>query len=165
MLHLSPTHHEISQHDSPHEYEGKIEPRKCPEFKFKPRHVNDSSHIKPRHWPLSFSDVYNRNGQSGKIRSSSFPSSFAKQHMPKMSKSKITLIISEVWCLDMFYRLWAFFRVFWLNFFGETKKYMERQEDEAKLLIWRWSWWIPHQDDQNRHMDHTIWSPVVSYGF
>jgi hypothetical protein len=31
------------------------EPRKCPRFKFKPRRVNDSSHIKPRYWPLRFS--------------------------------------------------------------------------------------------------------------
>jgi hypothetical protein len=57
MLHLSPTHHEKSKHDSPHEHEGRIEPRKCHGFKFKPRHVNDSAHIKPRHWPLDFSNM------------------------------------------------------------------------------------------------------------
>jgi hypothetical protein len=28
---------------------------KCPRFKFKPQHVNDSSYIKPRYWPLGFS--------------------------------------------------------------------------------------------------------------
>jgi hypothetical protein len=31
------------------------EPRKCPEFKFQHRRVNDSSHIKSRYWPLDFS--------------------------------------------------------------------------------------------------------------
>jgi hypothetical protein len=55
MLHLPLTHHETSKRDSPNEHEGRIEPQKCPGFEFKPRHVNDSSHIKPRHWPLGFS--------------------------------------------------------------------------------------------------------------
>jgi hypothetical protein len=31
------------------------EPRKCPTFEFKRQRVNDSSHIKPRYWPLGFS--------------------------------------------------------------------------------------------------------------
>jgi hypothetical protein len=32
-----------------------VKPPKCPRFEFKPWHVNDSSHIKPRCWPLGFS--------------------------------------------------------------------------------------------------------------
>jgi hypothetical protein len=55
MPHLPPAHHETSNRDSPNEHEGRIEPQKYPEFKFKPRHVNDSSHVKPRHRPLGFS--------------------------------------------------------------------------------------------------------------
>jgi hypothetical protein len=42
ISHLSPTHHETSKCDSPHEQIG-VEPLKYPEFKFKQRHVNDSS--------------------------------------------------------------------------------------------------------------------------
>jgi hypothetical protein len=57
MLHLSPTHHETSKHISPHEIDSRVEPPKFPEFKFKPRQVNYSSQIKPRYWPLGFSQV------------------------------------------------------------------------------------------------------------
>jgi hypothetical protein len=42
MLHLSPTHHETSKHDSPHEQIG-VEPPKFPGFKFKLSQVNYSS--------------------------------------------------------------------------------------------------------------------------
>jgi hypothetical protein len=36
----------------------KIKLPKCPEFEFNPWHVNDSSHIKPRYWPLGFSHCF-----------------------------------------------------------------------------------------------------------
>jgi hypothetical protein len=47
MPHLSPAHHETSKHDSPHEQDNGVEPPKLPEFKFKLRHINYSSQIKP----------------------------------------------------------------------------------------------------------------------
>jgi hypothetical protein len=43
ILHLSPAHHETSKHDSPHDTKIKVKQLKYPEFKFKPRQVNDSS--------------------------------------------------------------------------------------------------------------------------
>jgi hypothetical protein len=42
MSHLSPTHHETSKHDSPHEHIG-VKQLKYLGFEFKPRQVNDSS--------------------------------------------------------------------------------------------------------------------------
>jgi hypothetical protein len=56
MLHLSPTHHETSKHVSPHETYSRVEPPKFAGFKFKLRQVNYSSQIKPRYWPLGFSE-------------------------------------------------------------------------------------------------------------
>jgi hypothetical protein len=45
MPHVSPAHHEISKHDSPHDIKIKeVEPPKYHGFKFKLRHVNDSSY-------------------------------------------------------------------------------------------------------------------------
>jgi hypothetical protein len=65
MSHLSPTQHETSYRDSSHETKilttrflsigWIVLDLNCPEFKFKPQHVNDSTHIKPRYWPLDFS--------------------------------------------------------------------------------------------------------------
>jgi hypothetical protein len=43
MPHLSPAHHEISKHGSPNETRIKVKLTKCPEFKFKPHQVKDSS--------------------------------------------------------------------------------------------------------------------------
>jgi hypothetical protein len=56
MPHLSPAHHEISKHDSPYETKIKVKLAKPPGFRFKPRHVNESSQIELRYWPLGFSD-------------------------------------------------------------------------------------------------------------
>jgi hypothetical protein len=39
MSHLSPAHHKISKHDSPHKID-RVEPSKLPRFEFKPRQVN-----------------------------------------------------------------------------------------------------------------------------
>jgi hypothetical protein len=55
MLHLSPAHYETSKRDSPHETKVHVRLLKCHRFEFKPWHVNDSSHIKPRYWAPSFS--------------------------------------------------------------------------------------------------------------
>jgi hypothetical protein len=49
MPHLSPTHHETSKCVSPHKIDSRVEPPKFPGFKFKPRHINYSSPIKPRY--------------------------------------------------------------------------------------------------------------------
>jgi hypothetical protein len=46
MLHLSPIHHETSKHASPHDIYNRLEPKKIPEFKFKPRQINYSSQLK-----------------------------------------------------------------------------------------------------------------------
>jgi hypothetical protein len=43
MPHLPPAHHETSKHDSAHETKIKVKQLKCPEIKFRPRQVNDSS--------------------------------------------------------------------------------------------------------------------------
>jgi hypothetical protein len=48
MPHLSPTHHETCKRVSPHETYSRVESRKFPGFKFKPRQANYSSQIKPR---------------------------------------------------------------------------------------------------------------------
>jgi hypothetical protein len=55
MSHLSPAHHETNNRDSPHETRIKVKLLKCLGLKFKPQHFNDSSHIKPRYWPIGFS--------------------------------------------------------------------------------------------------------------
>jgi hypothetical protein len=53
--HLPPAHHETSKHSSPNKTKIKVVEQKCPRFKFKQLHVNDSSQIKTRNWPLGFS--------------------------------------------------------------------------------------------------------------
>jgi hypothetical protein len=58
MPHLPRAHHETSKRDSPNETKINVKLTKCPGFEFKPRHVNDSSHIKPRYGPLGFSISY-----------------------------------------------------------------------------------------------------------
>jgi hypothetical protein len=55
MSHLLSTHYGTSKHVSPHETDGRVKPLKFLRFKFKPRQVNYSSQIKPRYWPLGFS--------------------------------------------------------------------------------------------------------------
>jgi hypothetical protein len=55
MPHLPPAHHKTSKRDSPNETKIKVKSQKYSGFKFKPWHVNDSSHIKARYWPLGFS--------------------------------------------------------------------------------------------------------------
>jgi hypothetical protein len=47
--HLPPAHHETGKRDSPHETKIKVKLPKCPRFELNPRHVNDSSYIKPRY--------------------------------------------------------------------------------------------------------------------
>jgi hypothetical protein len=55
MSHLLNAYHETSKRDSPHETRIRVKLLKRPEFEFKSRHVNDSSHIKVRYWSLHFS--------------------------------------------------------------------------------------------------------------